>query len=84
MDAKSKLPAHHIQWYETLIEAAKNNDLALMLCADAVTGEYRSVLALANRHEDGSIDFIPVGHLCPTENPFEAYQPPETEPRRTH
>lgn len=78
------LPKHHIQWFEQMKLAAKNDDLALMLCTDAATGEDRSVITVAQRNEDGSAYFIPLGHLATTENPFDAYNPPETEPRKTH
>lgn len=79
-----KLPEHHQQWFDTLCRAAKNGDLALMLCTDAATGEDRSVISVTQRNEDGSAYFIPLGHLATTENPFDAYNPPETEPRKTH
>ena len=78
------LPEHHIQWFEQLKLAAKNDDLVLLLCADAASGEDRSVIAVAQRHDDGAVTFTPLGHLATTDNPFDAYNPPETEPRKTH
>lgn len=69
------LPEHHRQWFEQMKLAAKNDDLALMHCVDAVTGEDRSVICMANRNKDGSVEFVPVGHLCSTDNPYEAYIP---------
>lgn len=79
------LPEHHIQWFEQLVLAAKNDDLALVLCTDADSGEDRSVIAIAQQHDDdGAVTFIPLGHLATTDDPFDAYNPPETEPRKTH
>jgi len=69
------LPEHHIQWFEQLKLAAKNDDLTLMSCVDYITGEDRSVICMANRNKDGSVEFIHVGHLCPSDNPFEVYVP---------
>ena len=73
----TKLPKHHLQWFEQLKAAAKNNDLALMSCLDAVTKEPRSVLCIASQTDHGGIEFIPVGHFVPDGNPFDAYLPPE-------
>lgn len=70
------LPDHHRQWFEQMKAAALNGDLGLMSCLDADTKEPRSVIVLGNRHDDGSVTFIPVGHLSPSDNPFEAYIPP--------
>lgn len=73
-----KLPAHHKQWFEQLKKAAGSGDLALMSCLDAKTMEPRSVLTLVG-FDDGMYVMTPVGHLCPEDNPFEAYMPPRTE-----
>ena len=58
--------------------AAKNDDVALMSCLDAVTKEPRTVLCVVNQAPDGCVDFIPLGHFVPEGNPFDAYIPPET------
>lgn len=61
--------------FNTLLKAAENGHLALMECKDAKTGESLAVLCAANRNEDGSVDFVPFGHMAPG-NPYEAYLPP--------
>jgi len=73
------LAAHHRANFQTLLRAAENGHLALMSCLDAATGEPRAVLAAANFHEDGSVEFVPFGHLA-AGNPYDAYLPPESEP----
>ena len=72
------IPDHHMQWFEQLKLAAKNNDVALMSCLDAVTKEPRSVLCIASQASDRYVEFIPLGHFVPEGNPFDAYIPPET------
>lgn len=76
------IPEHHKQWFEQLKLAAQNGDLALMLCHDITTMEPRSVLTLVGRN-NGEFLMTPVGHLCPEDNPYEAYLPPRTETERT-
>lgn len=70
------IPAHHMQWFEELKKACFNGDLALLSCKDADTDEPRSVLCAVHQ-EAGEFVFTPFGHLCPKDNPFEAYTPPE-------
>ena len=72
------IPDHHRQWFEQLKLAAKNDDMALMSCLDAVTKEPRTVLCVTNQAPDGYVEFIPLGHFVPKGNPFDAYIPPET------
>ena len=72
------IPDHHKQWFEQLKLAAKNDDMALMSCLDAVTKEPRTVLCIASQADDGGIEFIPLGHFVPDGNLFGAYIPPET------
>ena len=67
-----------MQWFEQLKLAAKNDDMALMSCLDAVTKEPRTVLCVINQATDGYVEFIPLGHFVPKGNPFDAYTPPET------
>jgi hypothetical protein len=64
--------------FNTLLRAAAAGDLALVECADAVTGEPRYVLCAVGR-DDGNYVMTPFGHLAPS-NPFEAYLPPDTSP----
>jgi len=64
--------------FNTLLRAAACGDLALIKCADAMTGEPRYVLcAIALDGADHVI--TPFGHLTPG-NPYEAYDPPRTSP----
>ena len=72
-----KLPSHHTQWFEQLKLAAKNDDVALVSCLDAVTKEPRSVLCIISQADDGGIEMIPLGHFVPEGNPYDAYLPPE-------
>jgi hypothetical protein len=60
--------------FQTLLRAAENGDLALMECADALTGEPRYVICAVGR-EGSDFLFVPFGHLA-AENPYEAYDPP--------
>lgn len=68
------LPEHHRQWFQQLKLAAANDDLALMSCTDAATGEQRSVICIAQREED-SVSFIPLGHLATGDSPYDDYIP---------
>jgi hypothetical protein len=60
--------------FQTLLRAAENGHLALMECADAMTGEPRYVICAVGR-EDGGFVFTPFGHLADG-NPYDAYLPP--------
>lgn len=68
------IPDHARTNFATLLRAAADRNLALMECADAVTGEARYVICAVGR--DGT-DFVftPFGHLADG-NPFDAYVPP--------
>lgn len=68
------IPEHARENFETLVRAAKNDDLALMECVDAATGAPRWVICAVGRvGEDYA--FTPFGHLVEG-NPFEVYVPP--------
>lgn len=71
------IPWHHKQWFEQLTLAFANGDVALMSCLDAKTAEPRSVICIVQRENGGEFQFIPIGHLCPEPDPFDAYIPPE-------
>ncbi len=64
--------------FNTLLRAAACGDLALVECADAMTGEPRYVICALARDR---VDYVitPFGHLAPG-NPYEAYKPPLTSP----
>src|SRR5712671_3875774 len=63
--------------FNTTLRAAACGDLALVECADAMTGEPRYVICAVARGADYVI--TPFGHLAPG-NPYEAYEPPLTSP----
>ena len=64
--------------FNTLLRAAGCGDLALVECADAMTGEPRYVIcAIARDRADYVI--TPFGHLAPG-NPYEAYESPLADP----
>ena len=75
------IPDHARANFATLLRAAADGNLALMECADAVTGEARFVICAVAR--DGT-DFVftPFGHLADG-NPFDAYVP-RPQPCRTN
>ena len=60
--------------FETLLRAAADGNLALMECADALTGEPRYVICAVGR-DGAEFVFTPFGHLADG-NPFDAYLPP--------
>lgn len=60
--------------FQTLLQAAKNGDLALIESKDAYTHEYRAVLA-AVAFDGKEYTITPFGHLC-THNPYEQYIDP--------
>lgn len=60
--------------FETLVNAAKAGDLALMECTETTSGETRYVLCAVGR-DDGGYVMTPFGHLAPG-NPYDAYVPP--------
>ncbi len=68
------IPDHAHANFQTLLRAAENGHLALMECADALTGEPRYVICAVGR-EGSDFLFTPFGHLADG-NPYEAYVPP--------
>ena len=68
------IPDHAHANFQMLLRAAENGDLALMECADALTGEPRFVICAVGR-EGSDFLFTPFGHLADG-NPYEAYVPP--------
>ena len=47
------IPDHARANFQTLLRAAENGDLALMECADALTGETRYVICAVGRERRG-------------------------------
>ena len=68
------IPDAHARNFETLLQAARNGDLALMECTDAMTGVPRYVICAVGR-VDGDYVMTPFGHLHDG-NPYDAYLPP--------
>ena len=68
------IPAYALANFETLLKAARADDLALLECSDAATGETRFVLCAVARDGHGFV-MTPLGHLA-TGDPYAAYLPP--------
>ena len=68
------IPDHARANFETLLRAAAEGNLALMECADALTGEPRYVMCTVGR-DGAEFVFTPFGHLADG-NPFDVYLPP--------
>ena len=72
------IPDHARANFETLLRAAADGSLALMECADALTGEPRYVICAVGC-DGAEFVFTPFGHLADG-NPFDAYLPPSDPP----
>ena len=70
------IPETFVRNFQTLLSAAEMGDLALIECADALTGEPRYVICAIGR-AGGAYLMTPFGHLHDG-NPFDAYVPPTT------
>lgn len=68
------IPDHARTNFNTLLRAAADGNLALMECADTLTGEPRYVIAAVGRDHRGIV-MTPFGHLAKG-NPYDAYLPP--------
>lgn len=66
---------HYKHNFDTLVLAAKNDDLALMECTDAVTGEVVITICVVIELGTGEVDFMPVAKLF-NGNPYEELNPP--------
>jgi hypothetical protein len=73
--ASPALSAGHKANFNNLLRAAKNQDLALMQCTDASTGEPVATVCMVNRDAEGNVEFAPVAKLFNT-NPYEELLPP--------
>ncbi len=79
MSSAMSIPDHISTNFAALLCAASHGNLALMQCADAITGESRYVICAVGR-EGTDYLFTPFGHLTDG-NPYDAYLPPaETLP----
>jgi len=61
--------------FDTLVLAAKNDDLALMECTDAVTGEVVMAVCVVIELKSGETDFMPVAKLF-NGSPYDELIPP--------
>jgi hypothetical protein len=64
--------------FDTLQQAFRNGDVALMECQLSATGEPVAVVCAANRQEDGSVEFAPFAMMF-AGNPYEMLNPPNPE-----
>jgi hypothetical protein len=64
--------------FETLRQAIKNGDAALMECQLVSTGEPVAVICAVNREVDQSLTFVPIAQLFAS-NPYSLLNPPITE-----
>jgi hypothetical protein len=71
------IPEPYRRNFQTLLDAAADDNLALMECSDASSGVPRYVIVAVGR-VDGDYVMTPFGHLCDS-NPYEAYCPPPDE-----
>lgn len=67
------IPDPYRRNFETLLRAARDGNLALMECTDALTGVPRYVLCAVGR-DNGEYVMTPFGHLHDS-NPYDAYLP---------
>jgi hypothetical protein len=70
------LSVGHKRNFNTLRRAFLARDAALMECQSTDNGESVSVICVANRLPDASVEFIPFAMLFPG-NPYEAVNPPD-------
>lgn len=69
------IPAHHTQWINVLVAAARHGDLALMEVREAATGDIVSAICAVGEAPDGQTTFTPLGNLAKTDSPYDAYHP---------
>ncbi|HEY9213026.1 MAG TPA: DUF6117 family protein [Ancylobacter sp.] len=76
------IPDHARANFQTLLRAARDGNLALLECADAVTGALRYVICAVGR-DGADFTMTPFGHLADAD-PYDAYltpfEPPATLP----
>lgn len=60
---------------DTIVEAARNGDLALLDCQDVKTGKPVVALIAVYRDENGDFDFVPLAKMFDGD-PYEELNPP--------
>jgi len=68
------IPDHARANFQTLLRAARDGNLALLECADAVTGAPRYVICAVGR-DGADFTMTPFGHLADAD-PYGAYLTP--------
>ena len=68
----------HKRNFNTLRQAFRAGDAALMECQMTATGETVAVICAANRLADGQIEFVPFATMFPG-NPYQAVNPPNPD-----
>lgn len=61
--------------FETLCRAINNNDVALLECTDAQSGETVIAIVALNREENGDVSFAPLAKMF-NGNPYDELVPP--------
>jgi hypothetical protein len=64
--------------FQTLLDAARNGDLALLDCQDKKTGLPVRVIVALNRESNGDVTFAPLAKLFDG-NPYEELNPPNPD-----
>ena len=78
MNHSQPLLPEQMQNFDTIKRAARNDDLALVQCTDAQTGQFVAAVCVVNRNPDGSMEFIPVARML--NDPFKELVPPIVRP----
>ena len=72
------IPKGHKRNFNTLVEAVRAGDVALMECQLAATGETVAVICAVNRLPNGETQLIPFATLF-NGNPYESVNPPKPD-----
>lgn len=72
------IPQYLLMNFQSLVRAAKADDIALLDCTDAKTGAVVVALCAVNRRRDGEIDIVPIARMIDG-NPYEELVPPSLE-----
>lgn len=72
------LSDHDRENFETLSEAFRNGDVALMECQIAATGQSVAVICAVNSHDDGRRTLIPFAQMF-QDNPYLLINPPHPD-----
>ena len=71
------IPSYQKKNFETMQQAVKAGQVAIMRCTDAKTGEYVTVVCIVNEDED-SYEFLPVAKMFEG-NPYDEVLPPSSK-----